>query len=189
MSNLAGDADVRKRMFRVRALLVFYAGALIVSGLTAVPVEWEVRTVIAVGWGDAAPGTSWWPAMHTFLSKVLTAAQDVGARYPFFFYGFDWLAFGICVLGLLFLGAVRDPVRNVLVVKFGLLCCGLVLVFAAIVPHLRGLPWFWTFVDGSFGVVGAIPLLILLRDIRQLEATSAAVGERRPAGGDEDVTR
>jgi hypothetical protein len=174
MPDALSDAERRQTLSRVRALLVFYAVALIVSGLTAVPVEWEVRTAIAVGWGDAAPGTSWWPAMHVFLSQVAAAAQDVGARYPYFFYGFDWLAFGICVLGLLFLGAVRDPVRNVLVVKFGLLCCGLVLVFATIVPHLRGLPWFWTFVDGSFGVLGAVPLLLLLRDIRRLDTAPAA---------------
>jgi len=48
-----------------------------------------------------------------------------------------------------------------------------VLVFSAIVPHLRGLPWFWMFVDGSFGVLGAIPLLVILRDIRRLERADA----------------
>ncbi len=170
MSDPTREVERRRRFFRVRALMVFFAGALIVSGLTAVPVEWEIRTILSVGWGEAAPGTSWWPAMHAFLAKVLAAAQDVGQRHPFLFYGFDWLAFGICILGVLFLMALRDPARNVLVVRFGLVCCGLVLVFAAIVPHLRGLPWFWTFVDGSFGAAGAIPLWILLKDIRWLEA-------------------
>jgi hypothetical protein len=178
MADSPDDATRRTLLRRLRAWMVFYAVALIVSGLTAVPVEWELRTILSAGWGGAAPGTSWWPAMHTFLARVLEATRDVGARHPFLFYGYDWLAFGIGILGLLFLGAARDPVRNVWVVRFGLICCGLVLVFAAIVPHLRGLPWFWTFVDGSFGIVGAIPLLIILRDIQRLESLP---GSEKPA--------
>lgn len=164
-------ADPRKTLLRrIRAWMVFYAVALVASGLTAVPLEWELQTILRAGWGEAAPGTSWWPAMHVFLARVLEASLDVGARHPFLFYGYDWLAFGIVVLGILFLGAARDPVRNVWGVRFGLICCGLVLVFAAVVPHLRGLPWFWTFGDGSFGIVGAVPLLLVLRDIRKLES-------------------
>jgi hypothetical protein len=161
---------------RIRGWMIFYAFALAISGLTAVNVDWQLRTLVATLWGDAAPGTSWWPAMHAWLATCRDATADIGTRYPYVFYCFDWLAFGICAIGLLFLGAARDPVRNVWVVQFGLICCGLVLVFAAIVPHLRGLPWFWMFVDGSFGLFGAIPLLVILRDIRRLERSGGNDG-------------
>jgi hypothetical protein len=175
------DGERRRTMRRIRVLLVFFAAALIASGLTAVPVEWELRTLVSVFWGDAAPGTTWWPAMHAWLVQCRDTAADINRRTPYVFYGFDWLAFGICVLGILFLGALRDPARNVWVVQFGLICCGLVLVFAAIVPHLRGLPWFWMFVDGSFGVLGAIPLGVILRDIRRLERAAAGDAVARHA--------
>jgi hypothetical protein len=181
MSDPLDNAERGRMLRRIRALLVFYAAALIASGLTAVPVEWELRTLVAVFWGDAAPGTTWWPAMHTWIVQCRDTAADINVRYPYVFYGFDWLAFGVSVIGLLFLGALRDPVRNVWVVQFGLICCGLVLVFSSIVPHLRGLPWFWMFVDGSFGVLGAIPLGVILRDIRRLERSDAGAPVTRSA--------
>jgi hypothetical protein len=117
----------------------------------------------------------------SWISLVDAALVETLGKYPFLAYGTDWLAFAHIVIAIAFVGPLRDPVRNVWVVQYGLLCCGLVLVFSAIVPHLRGLPWFWMFVDGSFGIAGAIPLLVILRDIRRLERSDTGAAVARPA--------
>ena len=95
----------------------------------------------------------------------------MNASYPFLFYGYDWLAFAHIVLAILFMGAMRDPVRNVWVVQFGLITCALIPILAGIFIPLRGLPWWWFWVDFAFAPVAAIPLWIALRDIRNTSNT------------------
>jgi hypothetical protein len=85
-------------------------------------------------------------------------------------YGYDWLAFAHVVLAILLAGAIRDPVRNVWVVQFGLICCALVPVLAAIFVPIRGLPWFWVGIDFAFAPAAALPLWVALRDIRRVES-------------------
>ena len=161
----------RARLRRVRALLALFAAALALSGATALFLPSEARALVGALWGDAAPGTSWAPALHAWLARCRDALADVGTRHPFLYYGTDWLAFAHFVLAILFLGAARDPVRNVWAIQFGLICCAGVVLFAAVAAPLRGVPWVWVPVDAAFGVFGAVPLLLALRDIRHLEAS------------------
>ena len=169
MSDIRTTDPAATRLRRVRALLGFFSLMLALSGATALFLPWETRTLVHVLWGDAAPGTSWAPALHAWLARVRDALADVDARYPFMFYGTDWLAFAHVVLAILFLGALRDPVRNVWVVQFGLICCAGVIPLACVAAPLRGVPAFWIPVDASFGVLGAVPLLIVWRDLHLME--------------------
>jgi hypothetical protein len=41
---------------------------------------------------------------------------------------------------------------------------------------LRGIPFGWSLIDMSFGVIGIIPLIIVLRLIRRLESEQASEG-------------
>jgi hypothetical protein len=41
---------------------------------------------------------------------------------------------------------------------------------------VRGIPFYWRLIDISFGVIGVIPLLLLRRDIRELERTVRGEG-------------
>lgn len=166
--NVAHPAD-QSRLRCVRLLLVFFAVALALSGATALCLPWETRVLVGSLWGNAAPGTSWAPTLHVWLAQCRDALADIETRYPFIYYGTDWLAFAHVALAILFLGAARDPVRNVWVIQFGLICCALVVPMACIAAPLRGVPWFWIPVDASFGVFGALPLLLVLRDLRDLE--------------------
>lgn len=61
------------------------------------------------------------------------------------------------------------PVHNVWVVWAGLLACVLVPVLALACGPLRGIPFYWRLIDGSFGLCGALPLLYCLRLTRNLE--------------------
>jgi hypothetical protein len=64
---------------------------------------------------------------------------------------------------------LKDPVKNIWVLEFGMIACVMVLPFAFIAGGLRGLPIWWRLIDCSFGVFGFIPLWICHRKAQQLE--------------------
>ena len=75
-------------------------------------------------------------------------------------YGTDWLAFAHLVIAVAFVGPLRDPVKNVWVVEWGMIACLSVIPLALICGPIRGIPFCWQIIDCSFGVVGVIPLAI-----------------------------
>ena len=89
-------------------------------------------------------------------------------HYPFMSYGTDWLAFAH-LIAVAFLGPLYDPVRNKWVLVFGVIACVGVLPLALIAGPIRGIPFYWRLIDSSFGVIGAVPLLICLHYVRQIE--------------------
>jgi hypothetical protein len=90
-------------------------------------------------------------------------------RFPFLAYGTDWLAFAHLVIAVAFLGPYRDPVRNKWVITFGLFACAGVIPLALIAGPIRGIPIEWRIIDCSFGVIGAIPLLLCMWHVAALE--------------------
>jgi hypothetical protein len=79
------------------------------------------------------------------------------------------LAFAHLVIAVAFWGPLRDPVRNVWVVQFGMLACAGIIPLALICGPIRGIPFAWTCLDLSFGVFGLLPLLMAYRHIRTLQ--------------------
>lgn len=69
--------------------------------------------------------------------------------------------------------ALKDPARNVLVVRFGLICCACVPVLAAVFIPLRGIPAVWLLIDAAFAPACALPLWLCLRALRRLEDSGA----------------
>lgn len=157
---------------RIRFWLAVFIAGLVVSGVTAFTLQTEVHwfsahvtTALATLTGGSSPVLHW-------LQRVDEALTATSARYPFLAYGTDWLAFGHLVIAVAFLGPYMDPVRNKWLVTFGLIACAGVLPLAAIAGAIRGIPWWWRMIDCSFGVFGAIPLLICRRSIMALERSS-----------------
>lgn len=146
----------------IRRWLAFFMAALIISGLTAVPLEWGTRWLAGVmaGWGEPWAGWS---------SHASGAVAHVAGTYPMLFYGTDWLAFAHVVIALAFIGPYRDPVRNRWVIDWGLWCCLLVLPLAFLWAPVRGIPFFWRCVDASFGVLGTVPLWLVRMRIQRFE--------------------
>lgn len=142
----------------IRRWLLFFMAALIFSGLTAVPLEWGTRWLAELTHARGGPWADW-------TARTAEALAHVGASYPMLFYGTDWLAFAHVLIALAFIGPYRDPVRNKWVVEWGLWCCLLVLPFAFLWAPVRGIPFFWRCVDASFGVIGVLPLWLVLRRI------------------------
>lgn len=138
---------------------------LFVSGVTAFPLETELRFVVRLLERMAAPA-----ALTQWFHAVYAALADENARYPFLSYGTDWLAFAHLVLAMLFIGPWRDPVRNKWVVQFGFLACAAVPVLAFVAGPVRGIPIYWRLIDSSFGVFGALVLWPVWTAIRRLES-------------------
>lgn len=160
--------------WRIRALLILFIVALVLSGITAFPIETELRWLTGVL--GAAPDAR--PADHGGLVRWLLTVRDgviaTNRAYPFLAYGTDWLAFAHLVIAVLFVGPLRDPVRNVWVVQWGMIACVAVVPLALIAGPVREIPFPWRLVDASFGVFGIVPLWMCLRDIRRLERLGAA---------------
>lgn len=155
--------------FRIRCWLAFFIFALVASGLTAFPLVWETGLLDRIGGPESAVG-GWFPGLAGWIHGVAEALADTDARYPFLAYGTDWLAFAHLVIAVAFIGPWRDPVRNAWVIDFGLIACAMVIPLALICGPLRGIPLVWRLLDCSFVVLGAIPLLIVRRLVRQLAA-------------------
>jgi hypothetical protein len=161
----------------IRLWLSLFILGLILSGLTAFPLEQET------GWLASFLDTN--PilpdSVTLWVARVHAALLDTNLHYPFLAYGTDWLAFAHLVLAIAFLGPLRDPVRNKWVLQFGVIACIAVIPLALIAGPLRGIPLLWRLIDCSFGVFGAIPLLVCLQRVKYLERFQQIVLTLNPA--------
>ena len=145
---------------RIRILLWLFILGLVLSGATAIPLETEVTALAQ--WSAGKSGLAQW------LQRIGDALTEVNAKYPFLAYGTDWLAFAHVVIAVAFIGPLRDPVKNVWVVEFGMVACALVVPFALAMGSVRGIPFGWRFIDCSFGIFGIVPLWLCRRQIKRL---------------------
>ena len=152
---------------RIHFLLIFFMCALAASGLTAIPLSWELRLLMPF-----IERVSHWeinfPAMSEWLVRINEGVQNGYGQYPFLAYGTDWLAFGHVAIAIAFVGVLRDPIRNIWVVNFGILACLFVIPWTLIFGAVRGIPFFWQVIDMSFGILGIVPLWLVRRDILEL---------------------
>lgn len=154
-------------LYLIRALLLFFMIGLILSGLSAVPLQWEVG-ILQPLFGSGSWFSHIFPEMSVWIDRVSQGVRDGYGRYPFLAYGTDWLAFGHVAIALAFIGPLRDPARNLWVVEFGMIACLLVIPWTLIFGTLRGIPFFWMLTDMSFGVIGIIPLWLARKGILKL---------------------
>ena len=171
--NGADEARLRRRIRNW--LLVFIVG-LVLSGATAFPLETETRWL-----------SRWLHDLHiggaltVWIDRTHEGLAATNTRYPFLAYGTDWLAFAHLIIAVLFVGPLRDPIREKWTLQWGLIACAGIVPLAVACGPLRGIPWGWTLVDSSFGVFGVVPLLLVLRDVKALEA-AVRTGAGGPAG-------
>lgn len=153
---------------RFRIVLVLFMIGLILSGLTAFPLVWELNILHRL----IGPGTwmeNLFPAMSAWITTIHDGLNEMQTEQPWIFYGTDWLAFAHLFIAVAFIGPLRDPVRNKWIIDFGLVTCAGIFALAFICGPIRGIPVFWQLIDCSFGLVGAIPLLLCRHWIKQME--------------------
>ncbi|MFF7358024.1 hypothetical protein ACFZA1_36175 [Streptomyces filipinensis] len=155
----------------IRVWLALFVVCLVLSGATAFPLVHELR------WTDSALRAlsvpEYLPALTEWITRVRDGLATADAEYPFLLYGTDWLAFAHLVIAVAFYGPYRDPVRNIWVVEFGMIACAGIIPLALVCGPIRGIPFWWSVIDMSFGVVGVVPLYVVRRKIKRLEALSS----------------
>ena len=165
--------DAISTLKRIRILLSLFMAGLILSGLTAFPLVSEANILYQF----AGPGTAVeraWPALGNWITRAHEGLTQTNAKYPFILYGTDWLAFAHIVIAIAFIGPLRDPVKNLWVIQFGLIACVLVIPMVLIFGPIRGIPVFWRVLDCSFGVIGFIPLLFARKGVARLVTAGGA---------------
>ncbi len=154
---------------RIRFWLAIFIVGLILSGTTAFPLQTELGWLAALLHSSALQAIAQSTELLPWIERVNDALRNTNAHYPFLAYGTDWLAFAHLTIAVAFIGPCIDPVRNKWVITFGLIACAGVLPLALIAGHFRGIPLPWRLIDCSFGLFGAVPLLICKRSIHALE--------------------
>ena len=86
-----------------------------------------------------------------------------------------WMIGILAVGAIVFIGVLRDPVRNKWLFDFGLIACALVIPWAFVFGAIREIPVWWRLIDCSFGVFGAVPLWWCRKWVTELES-----GQRKP---------
>lgn len=152
---------------RIRWMVGLVIIGLVLSGLSAIPLVWQLELAQHVVGIEGNAVADW-------VATLLAGLRATEAQAPFLFYGTDWLAFAHLVLAVLYVGAWRDPVRNVWLFQFGLIACALVVPWALVFGPIRGIPWWHIAVDCSFGVFCAGPFWLALRWARKVERMRSA---------------
>jgi hypothetical protein len=152
---------MKKQKQQIKVWLWFFIIALFLSGATAIPADTGLSFILKNISADSS-------AAH-FLAHKQNGVSKTQAQYPFLFYGYDWLAFANVILAVLFIGPLRNPVRNKWLIEFGMMACLLIIPFAMITGYFRGIPVWWRLIDCSFGIIGMIPLFIYYEKINSLE--------------------
>jgi hypothetical protein len=150
---------------QIRNILIIVIVGLVISGVTAFPLETEI------GWLDRQlQSLSGFSDLKRWIHIVYIGLHETNVKYPFISYGSDWLAFAHLVIAIVFIGPLRDPVRNIWVIEFGIIASILIFPLAFIAGPLRGIPVFWSLIDCSFGVICGIFLWWVRGKIKKLEA-------------------
>lgn len=148
--------------FKIRIWIILFVVFLILSGITAFPLETELSFL--TNHSSAFP-----EILRNWITIIFDAVRETNTKFPYLSYGTDWLAFAHIVIATVFIGPLLDPVKNVWVIQFGIIACIMVFPLAFIAGSIRHIPFYWQLIDCSFGVLGIIPLYIVYRLTNKLE--------------------
>ena len=151
---------------KLRLVLGIFILSLVFSGITAFPLQRELELLSQSMKPETHAGLGYW------ILTVRNGLDDTYTKYPWIAYGTDWLAFAHIIIAIFFIGPLIDPVRNVWILKAGLIACALVIPLALICGEVRQIPFGWRLIDCSFGVLGAVPLYYCLILTKRLETPS-----------------
>jgi hypothetical protein len=166
MNTTMAQADPLRR---IRFWLVVFITGLVVSGITAFPLQTELSWLVSALRTSSFRPVAEYTRLLPWIERVTQGLRVTNAHYPFLAYGTDWLAFAHLVIAVVFIGPYIDPVRNKWVITFGLIACAGVLPLALIAGYLRGIPLPWRLIDCSFGILGSVPLVFCRQSILALE--------------------
>lgn len=153
---------------RIRVLLVLFVLGLAFGCQLVLFVRPEL------GWLNNMLGTGTrmrenFPNLSAWINHLYEGITETYSKYPFVAYCMDWLAFAQLAFIVFFIGTIADPVRNIWIIKSGMVICVLHILLAFGGGSFRGVPLFWRFLDSSFGFVGLIVLYLAYKNVKYLE--------------------
>jgi hypothetical protein len=147
---------------QIKNLIVLFIIFLALSGITAFPIETELAFV-------NKNITAFPESFQRWINDVYLAVKSTNENFPYLSYGTDWLAFAHLVIAVAFIGPLKDPLKNVWVIQFGMIACAMVFPLAFIAGAIRGIPFYWQLIDCSFGIFGFGLLYYCYKKILLLE--------------------
>lgn len=157
--------DDKKIIRRIKIIIIVFIFFLVLSGITAFPIETELQIL-------NSNGSVFPDFIRNWLNDVYFAVKDTNTKYPFLSYGTDWLAFAHLVIAVAFIGPLKNPVKNIWIIEFGIIACIMVIPLALIAGAVREIPFYWRLIDCSFGILGLIPLIWCYKLIKKLESNN-----------------
>lgn len=148
----------------IHSLLIVFIVGLVFSGLTAFPIQSQLEFAHRFILKNSIQNS-----FADWIELVYRGIKETGGKYPFMAYGTDWLAFAHLVIALVFIGPLRDPIKNIWVIQFGIMACLAVFPLALIAGEVRGIPLFWRLIDCSFGLLGGMVLWQCYRKVTQMK--------------------
>ena len=161
--------EEKRIVLMIRGLVILYILALCFWGITAFPLETEIRILCKILDISLEISPDTYSGLRGWIATVATALIATNANYPFLAYGTDWLAFSHIVIAVAFIGLYIKPIRNKWIIYFGMIACLGVLPLALICGPIRDIPFYWRLIDSSFCVFGILPLLLLHKYVKKLE--------------------
>lgn len=161
--------DISSPVFRFRAVMLFFICGLLLSGITAFPLLFELRILTSLIGAGSAQSPEGYSGITFWILTVHHGLEQTYAQYPWIAYGTDWLAFGHIVIAMFFVGPLINPLSARAPIYTGILACIAVIPLAMICGPIRGIPFYWRIIDCSFGFFGVLPLIYCLRQLRVIE--------------------
>jgi len=152
----------------IRLMLAIVAAGLVLAGLTTFWLPWEVTRLLDVVFQRSSTAVPFFSTEYRMLLQVEKGLQYLQQNFPQFFLGTDYLGFAHIMFALLFIGAIRDPLKNLWTIQFGMIAAALVIPGAFVFGTVRGLPVMHYFIDASFGIGAIIPFYIALREAKKI---------------------
>lgn len=134
---------------KARWSLIAFTCCLFGVGLSVFPLDAILSRLLP--WSDQHFPQA---TLTLFLKDIAEAYYYNLKHYPFMLYSLDWLGYAHLMIALVFIGPIRDPQRNIWVIQFGQLACLLTLPAIGLFGWLHQLPWQWSILDCSFGLIG-----------------------------------
>ena len=152
----------------IRNYILFFIIVIVISGISVFPIETELAYVHA--------HIQLFPAfLRGWLNQVYFAVKATNEQFPFLGYGTDWLAFAHLVIAMIFIGPLKDPVKNLWVIQWSMISCICVFPLVFIAGSIRGIPFYWQLIDCSLGALGFILLFLCYKKIVKLKSVKEKV--------------
>jgi hypothetical protein len=148
-------------MKTIRIHLALFVLILMLSGITAFPIQTEISFMITHL--DSFP-----VFFHGWIKQL---NENIAATPSVMLYGTDWLAFAHIIISLFFIPVYIDPIKYKANLYVAMSACFFIFPLAFICGPIRNIPFFHQLIDCSFGVIGLTYLYFILKRVNKLETS------------------